>query len=346
MSSETGRAFQVSQAAISASKFVSVVDNRAISPVTIKYPHNENEAGCFYREYEKTIYVVGNRLNDNVQIDGKVLRSYASWDVIQHEFFHHVQSEFDIEDNHGGWHGSDNMYVHYLLHIKSPSNEECEKCIDSEGKFDCITPKESLVKEYAIKLTYAEAAASVLSGISQDYFVNTTAKLDSNIKTVGDMKYTSYNGSAINYEMVTESSGEVGESSSIAVLWDIFDSYSETFDAVSLGYQKIWNAIIKNNNKTLSEFYKNNSFIIVFYNQYKYEIFRKNVTSTSYTLSESEWNSILQESGDVFYWNIGAMQNDGYACTTGPYYSNYKLVTKPAPVSIIESEHQSGNIIE
>lgn len=391
MTSENGRAFQISQAIISASKFMDIICQTDIEPVTVIYPHNINGEGCFYDKYEKTIYIVGDRDNDII-FDGKILRSYASWDVIQHEYFHHVQDQLEITANPGGWHGvGTNMYVHYISDHTSSS-----PCYYN-GKFDCYNPELSKAKSGAIKLAYAEAVASVLGGIAQDYMINIVGTLNSNIHTLGDTEYTSYNGASIDYEGAYISKGEVNETSVAGILWDIFDNESELHDSISLGYQGFWNALLKNKNKTLSEFvaslydtypqykellgntlwyynataalkniantslkalptfswtalgsesdlYQNNRFELVFYNQYKYEILRKTVSTTSYTLTENEWNTILSDSGDYFYWNVGACHDDGYGCITGPYYSSYKKVNKPTATSLTTSSSISGSL--
>ncbi len=247
MDQDIGKAFQISQAVISASVFAAAVYDGDIDPVTVKYPHGINEKGCFYRSSEKTIYIVGDRNNDGLMVDGVVLRSYASWDVIQHEFFHHIQYQAGIIASPGGWHVVDmNMYTHFMSHINGEGNDLCNGT--------CANPTEENAKDCAIKLAYAEAVPSVLGCMSQDYLINEIGCLDNNIRTVGDAQYTAYNYAIIYYETTASRDGEANESTVCAILWDIFDDTVEEGDTISMSYQDFWDALVTNQNKTLSEF--------------------------------------------------------------------------------------------
>lgn len=283
MSNEIGRAFQVSQAFITASRFIKVVNGNYIRPVTVKYPHNiANEKGCFYRNTEETIYIIGNYNNDDGNnlpvINGVILRSYAAWDVLYHEFFHHVQKVFAIADNPGGWHVPElNMYIHYMSH--HDSSFESKSCLDKSGKITCKNPPANKAKEKAIKIAYAEGVATVLSGIAQQYWVN-TGNLN-NIKTVGDSQYLSYNGLRIDCESTGMRSGEACEGSVIGILWDIYDYNSDTNDHVSLGYQRFWDLLVEYPNKTLSE------FIETFYEMYPNEVDSLGSNLTFYKVAPS-----------------------------------------------------------
>ncbi len=399
MSHAAGPAFQISQAVISAAKFVQLVYTTDIDPVTVKYPHQENYANTYYEN--ETIFIEDP--SDNaVTINENILRSYASWDVIQHEFFHHVQHQLGITENPGGWHAiSINMYTHYMAH-RAPgmANEDIDFC-----KGACAKPEQNQEKDFAIKLVYAEAVATILSGIAQDYLVN-GGLLDSNIKTVGDACYTAYNGAVFDYEDAAVRMGEVNETSVAAILWDIYDDDvdSSLSDTISLGYANFWKVLVKENSqnqksKTFSDFiqalystsssykesigeilwfygfapkygemstctletlptiswtangsddpsYQNNAFEIVFLDQYKLEILRISTTSMSYTLTETEWNTILSDSADHFYWTIGGIQKGGNNCTTGPYYCQYTRTVKPtgSPVNLTIENSQSATI--
>lgn len=393
MEDEVGRAFQISQAVIAASRFVNVVYGKYVDTVTVKYPHNENSTGCFYSS--DVVYIVGNRDNDTFRMDGQILRSYASWDVIQHEFFHHVQSKLNITDNPGGWHvPSTNMYVHYMSHHSVSYSSV--SCLDENGNVRCANPTIAKAKDAAIKLAYAEAVPSVLGAIAQQYFTN--RGILNNIRTVGDAIYNSYNGVVMNYEYISNRIGEVGETTVNAILWDIYDDANETNDTIALGYQKFWEVLIKNNNKTFSDFmsslsetnpfyieslganltyynfaptletiknnelyelptfdwipngsdsatYQNNRFEVVFYNRYQVELFSKTVTTTSYTLTESEWNTILSQSGDYFYWAVKGSHSDPNSnLITGPYLSESARVMKPTGTVLAAGGSVDGTI--
>lgn len=74
--------------------------------------------------------------------------------------------------------------------------------------------------------------------------------------------------------------------------------------------------------------YKQNKFIVAFYDSNKTEILKTEeiIGNHTYVLSENEWNSILNKTTDFFYCSVWSYQDDGYGCVTGPYISEYKKV--------------------
>ncbi|MDR2267240.1 MAG: leucine-rich repeat protein [Christensenellaceae bacterium] len=86
--------------------------------------------------------------------------------------------------------------------------------------------------------------------IAQRYRINYLSDIDS----VGDSVFISYDGT--NYDINTTgiSKGEACEESIMAVLWDLFDSDTETRDTIALGYQAWWDITTESNAKTFSEF--------------------------------------------------------------------------------------------
>lgn len=302
MNDEIGQAFQISQAVISAARFAKIVNGSKIDSVTVKYPSNENNMRCYYSS--KTIYICGIRANDTVSIDGSILHTYASWDVMQHEYFHHVQSMLNIKDSPGHWHAlGTNMYIHYMSHHGSNSSSACLK---SDGKIGCANPSKEKAKDAAIKITYGEAVASVLSGIAQKYFVDLgTLK---NIKTVGDALYTAYNGAVIDYENQRNRIGEVEETTICAILWDIYDDASDIRDTVSLGYQGFWNVLVENKNKTLSD------FITTFYNMYPNYVHSigDNLSYYRVAASHRSVSDVLLEKLPTFNWVENGSDNSAY----------------------------------
>lgn len=106
MSSNLGRAFQISQALITARDFAWNMKGSMPSDATAKYP--VDSSGCYYQRENSQISIT-NRIYDNVP-----LNSYASWDVIMHEYGHHIEYEMGIIESCGGWHTfPTNMADHY-----------------------------------------------------------------------------------------------------------------------------------------------------------------------------------------------------------------------------------------
>ena len=245
MNDDLGRAFQISQAVITSARYVSEMNGSDIQKVKVRYPHNEKGDGCFYRSFNDTIFIVGNRLNDSTTISGQTLRSYASWDVIMHEYGHFVQDKLNLTDSPGGTHWlGENMYDHFMSHRNGgPVTPTCND--------KCAKPIAMNAKDKAIKLTYAESWPSVFGAMTQQYYIN-LKQLDNNIKTIGDSYFKAYNGVSENYNTGLQL-GEAVESSIIGVLWDLYDNDSESYDKICLGHNAWWNLTVSNKPKTFSE---------------------------------------------------------------------------------------------
>lgn len=82
-----GRAQQVSQALIYADKYAEIINGAELSPIIAYYPAKKT----YYNYVTKKIRITGR---------GSDL-DYADWDVIMHEYGHHVASEFNIDDSPG-----------------------------------------------------------------------------------------------------------------------------------------------------------------------------------------------------------------------------------------------------
>lgn len=341
MNSDLGKAFQISQTINVATQYVKQMNGNYLSSVTVKYPHIENSSGCFYRRSTKTIYVTGNSA-----LRSTLPESYASWDVLMHEYGHHVQHELGITNNPGGSHTFTN-------NLADTNNS----------------------KDIGTRLAWGEAYPSVLGGMIQSYYASNLQ----NIATVGDTQYTSYNGAFLDYERTTTRNGEACEASIIGVLWDLYDSSSETHDTISFSHTNYWNMMKKSNATTMSGFcnyftsaystlqkyqlgsllsyYRmsasnlvcnttetnpsfswtangtslslpNNRFDIIIYNSKNTTILRVNgLTNTSYTLTSTQWNSVLNSYGTTYKVAIISYQTS--TPTTGGYHSEVLTISKP-----------------
>jgi hypothetical protein len=232
MNSDMGQAFQISQAAITADRYATAMNGSSLSSVKIKYPHQESLTNSFYRRSEKTIFMFQeNGKNGNPN-------SYASWDVIMHEYGHHVQYELGIINSPGLSHTFTDNLIKYI-DIKNPN-----KYTNSQ------------LKDYAIRLAWGESYPSVFSGMAQAYY----SSILQNIATVGDAAYSSSNGANINYETTfskttsTKCTSEACEGAIIGLLWDMYDSVAETHDKISLGHTGMWNLMKNCGSTTMSQF--------------------------------------------------------------------------------------------
>lgn len=357
MSTDKGRAFQISQAILTARDYAWNMMGTMPEDVVIRYPY---DSGCYYTRSEKRITITGNAPNSSAYPN-----SYASWDVLMHEYGHHIQYQVGIINSPGGSHSS------------SQNNA------DIRGN-----------KDEGVRLAWAESWPTVFGTIAQQYFSGYL----SNIVTVGDTNYTSYNGLDYNIESTSTRLGEACERSIMAVLWDLYDSANDTNDTISLGYTNYWNVTTGNQSKTFSNFityfydtypsyvddigtnltyyrmaatkpyisnsssvsqtvpptfkwtaqggsstFPNNSFVLIFYNSSGAEVLRTaTTTSNTYTLTQSEWNSVLYSYGTTYTVAVAATQTD--SPTTGEYISARSVsYTKPAPANLSQTLNIAAN---
>ena len=200
MSSEVGKALSISQASIVASEFAKFMNyNEDITMCTIHYPNSD---GTYYNRYDN-IYIAGS------SISGSTLQSrpnsYADFDMICHEYGHHVQKVFRIEQNPGG--------THYSRHNAEDDFHD-QKLSDGSNKYT-----ESNARYYGIRLAYAEGWATAFSLLAQQYskdnFIGN--------KFFADSRYTAYNGVDVGYGNYEVCKGEGAEESVTAFIWNLFD---------------------------------------------------------------------------------------------------------------------------
>lgn len=368
MDNDTGRAFQILQAAVTMTRYIKAIAKSQpdLGMVRIKYP--DSGKGCYYQA--NRIYITGEPAKPTKP------ESYASWDVIAHEYGHHVQHLYDVTDSPGGKHWiGDSMIEHYA---QTNHSKDC----------GCANPGIEQAKYEGIRLAWGESWNTVLGIRSQQYF----SSILPNIKTVGDTSYTSYNG--VNYDLETgwnyPSQGEGGEATVAYALYDICDPANEPNDAISLGDREFFNVTTDSKAKTFSDYihycvdkniidemelgnllsdhrispynfkastsitltpptfqwsrgndtfegnYLNNKFIVVFFDIYDNEILRSNeISSTTFTPTQSQWDSILGSDGEKFKAAVYGYQTT--SLVTGPYLSNVVEYAKPQVDPLFET---------
>lgn len=129
------QALQVSQAVIFASKYVKEMSGENIASISVRYPHNEKKIDCAYIDTNKTKYI-------SEPNSYRSFKSYASWDLIMHEYGHHVQYELSIAkspgDNHNFlWCMGDHYMRHFNQALASaPTTPErnCTGCAAATKK--------------------------------------------------------------------------------------------------------------------------------------------------------------------------------------------------------------------
>lgn len=354
MGTDHGRRLQISQAILTGYDFAREMMGDNPPSVFVKYPYNDN---AYYYVSSYKIEITGS--------DGShdELESYSSWDMILHEYGHHIEYQLDIINSPGGTHHID------------------ENLADTNNN-----------KSHGIRLAWAESWATVFGIMAQhhqsEYLTNIRSVYDESTGEI-DTLCESYNSSAFDIEYTSTLIGDACEESIIGVLWDIFDNVSDSNDMISLGYESFWDVTTSSGATTFSEFveyfyeeypdeifdlgknltyykmatsipfvarhtltsstpqiswdaqggsveYPNNQFQVIFYDHYFNEILRTPVTTaSSYTLTQDEWDKVLYTDYTNYYVVVSAIQTD-YP-TTGEYISAIKEMVKPVEMSLSDS---------
>lgn len=348
-----GKAFQISQAAITARDFAQeMMAGKCPSDISIYYP---SDIKTSYFPNRKAIYLCDNIRYKNYP------PLYASWDVIMHEYGHHIEFELDI--------------------IGADPNEHYINANDADNLKD---------KYQGVLLAWAESWNTVFGMIAQQYY---SEKLN-NIETVGDSYYTSNN--LINYDINKDNEmlGEACEDSIIGVLWDLYDDdyETETNDPIALGFKGFWDVTTESHAKTFSEFinhfykaypqyienialnlsyfkmaadeltikndaylswtgeggsklYPNNKFYLSFYDKYKKLVFNtQDLDMNTYVLTSADWNKLYSLDGDYFYWSVASF-SDYEGVLTGPYISTFAKTTKIKWTSLLFNKDLKVNLL-
>lgn len=157
--------------------------------------------------------------------------SYAAWDVIGHEYGHHVQKVFQISSNPGG------------RHAIGQNNIDDQK--NSGFSLD-------EAKGRGHKLSWGEAWPTYWSTVAQSHF-NDDLK---SIYTVGDTLYTAHNGPDYDLNSYGYGSGrgDADEQSIQRFLYKLCDSSTDKYDKFALGETTLWNIVVANKPVTFSQF--------------------------------------------------------------------------------------------
>lgn len=351
--------FQISQALFIARDYAMEMMSTEIDPVAVLYP-----AGHNYYDFQNTIIHMQRKGGS------EPLGSHALWDTLMHEYGHHIQCQM-------GMIYKNINYDHSLI----------ENCLDEP------TTK---TKEQGIKTAWIEGWATMFCLQVQDYYCGLV-----DFPYLDPVNY-GLNNRNKNYNVESELSqfGEGGESSIIAVLWDLYDSANEEKDTITLSHQAFWNITTKDIDETtetydpiltfsdfIAEFYEaypqyvddiganltyykmassqpeiinfdsvsesvsptfqweaqggstrypNNKFQLIFYNSAGVKVLTTTSMDTTYTLSESEWKSLLENVGEKYAVAVASTQTG--EPETGKYISQrletYTLKTVKIPIEI------------
>lgn len=236
---DMGKSMIIFQAAKSFADYAETMNGgKPITSCTFKYPGDPNKSSNYNGENIVTI-------SSEAPQNSSYPYSYSSWDVIGHEYGHHVQKCYGITANPGGRHsiGSNNIDAQY-----------------DTKKDDNVTRKYTLEqsKDRGLKLAWGEGWSTYWSTIAQSTF-STDLKT---IWTVGDTWYTAYN--EVNYNLdsycdpyTNNSFGDADEVAIQQFLYKLSSSTTDQFDKFYIDSNTLWNIVIENKPHTLYEFINN-----------------------------------------------------------------------------------------
>ncbi len=223
------RALNIYQAAYYYGMYAKQINYGTAMPMcSINWPGSTDE-GCYYSY-------------NSITISGKTAASgypssWASWDVIGHEYGHHVQRTKGITQNPGGTH-----YINTNNIDSQYSNGYTLETAKSRGH----------------KLSWAEGWPTFWSTVAQSTFPADIR----NISTVGDTRYTTYQG--FWYELDTYGAltngyarGSYGDADEIAIQSILYKLYSptiDTYDKFAISAQTLFDIVCNDHSYTFTQF--------------------------------------------------------------------------------------------
>ena len=253
------QALQIAESAIAASIYYEAMNEQDVNDVDIVYPHQENNATCFYIESEQTIYIMA----PTISTDAATLPSYAACDVITHEYGHHVACCEGIDNSPGGTHGAhEDMSEHYKQHFgTNPSSINCNnQCALKVNNPNGYNFSEDECKYNGAVVAWAEGFATFFCEIAQQYFKNNYINYSNNphqIPTFADLKSTDTKYTDDNIETKTGSLHQNSERMVTLILYDLYDGESlnsDLFDSICIEERSLWNMIMASGAVNLYEF--------------------------------------------------------------------------------------------
>ncbi|MBQ2876812.1 MAG: hypothetical protein IJE25_07365 [Clostridia bacterium] len=227
------QAMQISQAVITARDYAWNMMGHSPSNVKVAYPTQDDN--CYYNYNSKKIAITSIGINEDIE-------SFESFDVIMHEYGHHLQYQLNITD--------------------SPGEEHYSSTNDAD-----------LYGQYAgIRLAWGEAWPTVFGMVAQQYFgaylsdlcyygpdcpEYGTAEFEEHICYAENAIYEAYNFFTEDFYSLESGCtrlGEACEDSIMAILWDLYDYGTETDDEIGLGSFNFWRITTSGEAKTFSEF--------------------------------------------------------------------------------------------
>lgn len=365
--SDFGKAIQAFQAGIYYSEFAKNICNEGvIKHCKLIYPYRDKDDPGFYYSNNEIYIDVSDDIYDS---ESQAPLAYQTWDVIGHEYGHHVLHCNGINKSPGGGHDDGDLIDYLTSRPKNP------------------LPLNK-AKPAALYLAWAEGFATFWGVTVQKHF---PAHIQ-NIRYVGDPECTSNDGKSVNLNTNHYNSyaGETCQDTISRLLYQISDDVLDSFDSICIPDTTLYPIIFSNKIDTLSSFiitlyqmgydfvqlgYLLNDFHLTtpvinktggdyldspptfsWWNDYgtsplSYNDFdllitdgnsllfeKLNISTNSYTLSQAEWSYVCSQSSlSTYYVHIISKQ-------TSYVFSGY-YCSKPVPFSF-PNDYVSKSLIK
>ena len=283
-------------------------------------------------------------------------RAYYSWDVGMHEYGHYVDYYFNLSYLQDGphWFGKDLSY-HYgkVKGLRLAYTEALATYLSISAQFylNLGTTGIPTVGNYSYNAYNGVNA----NGLNYGYGESDEGSIFGLLLTLADSVDRTYDDVALGYDVLWEILDAKKRDNISELLTDIVNQYPNFKNELGLLFERFgfaplnatasvdildtsnynnilsWNHNRVHVTETASEL---DQYSLVFYAEdylarlddptCMYQI--DNITTTSYTLTANDFNSILSLSGDVVYWQVLGYNTKGP--DTGPYNSSLKEISK------------------
>ena len=196
----------------------------------IKYPCNSS--GAYYEPSKSTITLP----NENKRVSDTYPSVHESWDVIGHEYGHHLQKLYFHHDYYGSHSSSTSDITGYF-------NDQINK---GNANYDSDL---YAAKKQGMGLAWSESWPTFYSIVSQFAFPDDLKT----IKYVANERYESYNG--LNYTLNAFSShGETTERTIMHFLYQLWDDSNSITDKMTIPESQLWTIMVAYNPEFFYEF--------------------------------------------------------------------------------------------
>lgn len=247
--SDLAKAMQIFQAGYHYATYAQTLSNdKTIEKCTIAYPGSTDDRTSRYFNGLNIIHMA----HESYKKEGYP-EIYASWDVIGHEYGHHIQHQFFFQEYFGTHYVNYNdIYNYFYL-----------KQVEADGKGNTYNIDSSEIenaKKQGLGLAFKEAWPTFFAISAQKTF---DSHLRSLVATVGDSVYTSYNGVIQDLKATTNTygirkgsfGGESDEHIIMSFLYRLWDSdNSIEGDTFTIDDRDLFDLMCTSNPANLSEF--------------------------------------------------------------------------------------------